>query len=788
METVHNKKEAVTLGTVALWLKNRLFNTTTLLVLLLPIFFAPVPTVPFLYAKGFLTIAVIVVALVVWVIARLRDGAFLIPDKMIFTSACVVVALYVLSAFFSGSSLSSFLAGGFEITTAAFMVGMFVLIYLITSQCNTRAKVFYAHAAFLIAGCIVAVFQLSRLFFPALSLNAFFDTTANMIGKWNELSVFFGLAAILSVVAIEMLHPRTVIKSVLYALLVVSLFFLALVNFSIVWMIVGIFSLIFFVYTIAINRSPDNAGENKIAVTALIVLVLSVAFIMFGGRLSDKMIGYFNISQLEGRPSWQATLEVARHSIKENPIWGIGPNRFYEVWNMHKPEGVNSTMLWNADFNYGVGLVPSFIVTLGIPGFLAWVFFIVLVLYAGFKAVFAKTTDDGAKYLIFASFISTLYLWILSIVYVPSTVMFVLTFVFTGILISIMYQERLMNSKIFSTFKSSRATFISVFLLVVLLLFVVAYSVVVTEKFIAEIYFQKASEVLSVKGDIQTAEGLLIKAADLSKEDIYFRSLSEINLLALNSIINQSDISGDIKNNKIRTALAAAIVNAQTAKNIDPTNYQNWLSLARVYEFVVPLSAPGAYDNAHSGYIEAQKLNPTNPSIPLSLARLELANNNPTKAKEYVTAALQLKSNYTEAIFMLSQIELALNDVKGAIASVEAATLLAPNDPTVYFRLGILRYDDKNFTDAASALETAVSLDGTYSNARYFLGLAYSKLGRTKDAISQFEAVLQLNPDNKDIAQILSNLKAGKAPLGSAPTKATTSKTLPVKEKAGSAL
>ncbi|MFA6094919.1 MAG: tetratricopeptide repeat protein [Candidatus Paceibacterota bacterium] len=790
METVHEKKLSTTLGSVFVWLKNKFFNTTTLLVLLLPIFFIPAITVPFIYAKGILTVAIIVISLAVWIIARLKDGVFVIHDKMIALLSSVIVILYVLSAFFSGSPIMSLIAGGFEITTAAFVVGMFVLIFLVASSCNTRTKVFNAYVAFLAAGCIVAIFQIFRLFFPSLSLNAFWNSTANMVGKWNELSVFFGLVTILTMVTLEMIRPRTAIKSILYALLAVSLFFLALVNFSIVWMIVGIFSLIFFVYTIAINRSSDTVVENKIAVTALVVLALSVAFIMFGNRLSERMSGYFNISQLEGRPSWQATLQVSKDSLKENPILGIGPNMFYKEWNLNKPVGVNSTVLWNADFNYGVGLIPSYLVMLGIPAFLAWLAFIVLVLYAGFKAVFARTTDMFAKYLIFVSFISSLYLWLLSILYVPSLVMFVLTFVFTGILISIMYQEKLTRPIVFSAFKSSKATFVSVFLLVVVLLLVVAYGVIVAEKFMAEVYFQKATVSLATNNDLQKAEALLIKAADLSKGDVYYRSLSEVNLLTLSSIVNQAEGSADTKRNQIRAALAAAIVNAQTARDIDPTNYQNWLSLARVYEFVLPLSIEGAYDNAKAGYEKARELNPTNPIIPLYLSRLELSNDNPTKAKEYVTSALQLKSNYTEAIFLLSQIELALDNVKGAISSVEAATLITPNDPTVYFRLGILRYDDKNFEDAASALETAVTLDSNYSNARYFLGLAYSKLGKNNEAIAQFEAVLKLNPDNKDVMQILTNLRAGKAPLSTPTTTTTktTTKTLPVKEKAGSAL
>ncbi len=64
-----------------------------------------------------------------------------------------------------------------------------------------------------------------------------------------------------------------------------------------------------------------------------------------------------------------------------------------------------------------------------------------------------------------------------------------------------------------------------------------------------------------------------------------------------------------------------------------------------------------------------------------------------------------------------------------------------------------------------SALERAVALVPTYSNAKYFLGLAYSKEGMVEDALTQFKQIQALNPDNAEIKVIISNLEAGNAPL-----------------------
>jgi hypothetical protein len=47
------------------------------------------------------------------------------------------------------------------------------------------------------------------------------------------------------------------------------------------------------------------------------------------------------------------------------------------------------------------------------------------------------------------------------------------------------------------------------------------------------------------------------------------------------------------------------------------------------------------------------------------------------------------------------------------------------------------------------------------------LGLLYDREGSKEDAIDQFDRILQANPGNEQIEQILANLKAGKPALGS---------------------
>jgi tetratricopeptide (TPR) repeat protein len=238
-----------------------------------------------------------------------------------------------------------------------------------------------------------------------------------------------------------------------------------------------------------------------------------------------------------------------------------------------------------------------------------------------------------------------------------------------------------------------------------------------------------------------------------------------------------------------------AAASARRATELDKTNYLNWIALGKVGESVVPLKnvVAGSYELASNSYNQALVLNSKNPSIYLNLANLEIAKGDIKKGREYIAKALEKKSNYTAAIFLLSQIEAEQGNIPEAINKAEQARILAPQDLGVLFQLGFLKYMSKDYTGAVDALGAAVSIRSNYSNAKYFLGLSLSKLGKTADAIQQFKDIKLLNPDNKEIEAILSNLEAGRGALENittpknVPKEPEKRKTLPVKDAGDSA-
>jgi hypothetical protein len=98
-----------------------------------------------------------------------------------------------------------------------------------------------------------------------------------------------------------------------------------------------------------------------------------------------------------------------------------------------------------------------------------------------------------------------------------------------------------------------------------------------------------------------------------------------------------------------------------------------------------------------------------------------------------------------------------------APAAASAPAPAAPVSQTAqaqpYVQAGVQSHDAGQFPQAAQYLEYALSLDGSLWQARQYLGNCYVQMGRTNEAIAQFEAVLSVNPD-QGLRQWVDGMKA----------------------------
>lgn len=751
---------------------------------LTPVFFIPSNSFPFQFSKVLLLSVLVLISFACWILSRLRDGQFVFSAITITYSSLAIVAVATISALASGTAKWGLVGQGFELGTVASLAVLFILMFLVPTVFRSKDRIFYAYLSFFTGVIIVAIFHILRLIFGAgfLSLGLFNEVTSNTIGKWNDLGIFFGVGAVVSLITLEMISLSKPFKSLLYGTLVVSLFFLALVNFSPVWYVLSIFSLIFLVYTVSLDKGEvilndstvtesvkKNPFLSRLPITSTVVLAISLVFIIGSNTVGVALANKLNISQIEARPSWLSTISIAKSVIARDPLLGSGPNRFANKWLANKPDGINSTIFWNTDFNFGIGLVPTFLVTTGILGALTWIIFLGLYLLVGFKAILSSIKDKFSRYLLVLSFLVSLFLWIINVFYIPDLTIVSLTFFFTGLFIASIYESNVVKPKVISFTEDPRMSFASILCLILLLIGTVSVGYSMIEKYTSAVYFQKG--VIIGASNLDKSEGYFLKAVALdSTVSAYYRALVQVDMLRMSTLLSQNtNISSvDALRTKFQGLLSGGLNYAQLAVQTDRTDYQNWVSLAQVYEAIVPLKITNAYESAVDSYKQALVLNPKSPSILLSMAKLNATHGDNVKAKEYIRQALQQRNSYTDAIFLLAQIQVAEGNIKDAIESVQSASYLSPNDSGIIFQLGLLRYSNKDFAGAVTALEQAITLNPTYANAKYFLGLCYQRLGRVADAIKQFKDLKVTNPNNTEIDLILKNLNAGLAPFANA--------------------
>jgi tetratricopeptide (TPR) repeat protein len=759
------------------------------LIFLLPIFFWPSLSVPGGLLKALLVIIPTLLVFVLWIMSCLRSGTIVFPKTWLLGSALGLILVYLISTLSSSSVKSSLIGQGYEIGTFAVIALLFVLLALIPIVLNDRKKITMAQVAVVSSAVIIALFHTIRFIFgfDHVSLNVFTEATSNTIGKWTDLGIFFGLTSLLSLVVLEnFTFIKKTYKYLSIFVLVVSLFFVASANLLSIWYVLGVFSIISLVYSFSIGyfSSRDSDDTNRsLPYTSLVVLAVSLIFILSSGQLGNFLSSKLGVSQVDVKPTWQATYDISMEVLKKDPVLGVGPNLFGNQWLLYKPASVNNTDYWNTDFDYGVGLIPTMLATTGILGFLGWLIFLSLFVYFGFRMIFMGVVDRTGRYLLLSSFFGAIYLWIMTIIYTPSFVNFALTFIFTGLTISVGIVEGLIRKEKFVFANNPKKSFISVLILIILILASISVGYIYVQKYLAAKNFQDAMLIQS-SGNVDKIRDYVYKAASLDANDLYYRSLAEVYISQLSSFANQLSQANRKptadESQRVQNILQAAFGVANEAVKVGDKDYENYLTLGRVYEFSLSAGLEGSYEGALNAYKKAAELNPKSPLIYLTMARLEVTNKDFTKARENINTALQLKNDYTDAAYLLSQIEVSQGNIKEAIATLEATTVFSPNQPIIFFQLGLLKYNQKDYSGAVVALERAVNLNNYYSNALYFLGLSYYKLGRTQEAIRAFEVIKALNPGNTDVQSVLNNMNKGWDPLA---TSAPAPTEPPVKQK-----
>ena len=654
------------------------FWSLFVVIVLLPIFFLPFTQIPIETSKGLLFVMGLAISIIFWIAARFSDGKINLPKSWLLLSAFGVLLVFLISALFSSALQVSLFGIMLDVGTFYFMLGAFLLMLLssiVLKDIKNAKTVFWG---IIISSAVLFLFQSLRLFMPdLLSLGILGGKTDNILGSWNALGLFTGFSTIMSLFIVEFFSVPKRIKWLLGVLIAFSVVLSAVVNFPLIWEILGIFALIIFIYKISFSfgRKQEEGSEKKhFPAFSFAVVMVSLLFFMSGQFIGELLPNSLNLSNIEIRPSFGATMSITGKALMKDPILGVGPNKFGEVWAMHKPQVINATQFWDTSFNSGSGLLPTFASTTGSLGILAWLTFFILFIMIGAKSLFASIKNN-MNWEVVVFFVASLYLFVSSFFYSTGEVMFLLAFAFTGIFIGLSSAGRSNGEISMSFLDDPRKSFFSIFFLVILMIISAAVGFKYVERLASVTYFGKTLSAST----IPMAEDSITKAISLHQNDLYLRTYTQVYLTKINSIVTKGSALSETDKADLQTSFDQAVNGAQLAVAYNSENYLNYNSLGAVYNTVGLLGVKGTYDKAIEAYKTASTLNPLNPGIKLATARVYFADGKIKEAKDFVKEALSLKPDYIEALITISQIEKSDGNNTVAISYAETALSLAPD-------------------------------------------------------------------------------------------------------------
>ena len=573
-------------------LLERVYRTVFIgLVILLPIIFIPSLWATLPHAKvGFLALMV-GIGLVAFVLARFLEGVLLLPRSWVLFASLFLPVAYLGSALATGASRASLLGLGIETHTVAIMFLWSAAAVLSSMVFRDRTDLIRVQYALLIGAAVVVVFQLLRLVFGAEFMNfggLFSSTAASIIGSWHDLGIFLGLAAFFAATLLaNPMHDISVwTRWLIRAVFALAVILLVIVNTFDVWVALGVLSFVAICYLgwKSIKRGNPARSMAMNLVPFFVLGGIALICALYGTQVHETLPERLQIEYVEVRPSWEGTFAIASQTLEgKNALFGSGPNTFGRQWGLYKPSGVNETAFWNADFLQGIGFIPTAITTIGLLAALAWILFLMSVVYESIKT-FLGSAEDTQPF-IAAVVGAVIYLWVLSIVYIPGVVLITFAFLFSGALVGWGMHAGTTGMYVRATSEVPRIGFVwSVSLIAVALITCIILGLIL-RTIIADLYVNKSIVTYNQTRDIKAAQVSLDKAFTIDgKNDKAHRAALELGILQIAALAASTSPDVEKLRAELSSTVSTAIQHGLAAVAQNGTNYQNWIALGLRYE------------------------------------------------------------------------------------------------------------------------------------------------------------------------------------------------------------
>jgi tetratricopeptide (TPR) repeat protein len=746
------------------------------------IFFIPFLPVGLVFVKGLILTLGAAIGLIFYFIDCISVGRILLPRGHTWKVFLGLVVASAITSFFVPNPLNSFLGGGFDIMTVSTLSIAFIYFFLINVWGNGLNFTKNIFKTVFITGFVAVVFSILQLVFnlvgqfPKMFVGL---SNSNLVGSFYDLAFLLSIFVILLTISIESNFWNGPMKIVSTIGVVMSLGLLFIINYPMLWYVVGFSGLTLLIVGLMPNTKASVVNQDgTTTINSLIsktrnfsVIAFLLVFCAFIGIVGSKSIGNFfaappmSFSVNEPRPSLRSSLYIVKNTYYYNPLTGAGLNRYNNAWEMGKHKILGGRLVaspfWNVSFIAAYSTFFGFITTLGIVAGVFFVWFLYLIVRNLIKLFSKSSLQKSRPRDILLYGFTSVYAFALIMFNVSNAAIFVVIIsIFAMLVARNQTMENVLNKEIVFI-NDARHSFFGILGLLGGTILTAFVGFVMLGVFYSGYLVNRAALQPATMDGVSKADSNLVRALKLHPLDAYARSAVDLHLIGVSTAIRDQGQSQEMLRNTITTEITAAATNAKLAINLDPKNYQNYVSLLKVQEALFQLGDVSAYSDTINNTKQILNLSPNNVGIIFRQAKAAVLAKNYADAYGFIDQILSINPAFVDAYILRSQIAMIENNPVNAISGLDEAIKIIPNSAALNYQKGLIYTTQNNYNNAVVEFEKALRIAPRSLDIYSSLALTYEKLGQKDAVLRVLTTARQYISDKTQIDSLIEKINNG---------------------------
>jgi tetratricopeptide (TPR) repeat protein/O-antigen ligase len=634
-----------------------------------------------------------VLLLGLWIFSWIVKGRVVLTRTPLDWPLIFLLIVVLISTYFSSSRYEAIYGNFPRIHGSAVSWVVYILLYFVTvSHLKDLAKIkMFLNVLY---GSAVVVAALTLLAFFHIFLPFDFAKAVNFTPTGSTFSTIAFLMLLLPLPILSIITPNKFMPLPLAVVLTILFGETIALTGSVPSLIVLLvaFALCFFL------SKPHQVKKTLplFLITVVVVgLTCVLAYVPFSGNSLQQLEANFPKEiQLPFVESWKVSVSAFRDA----PFLGTGPSSYLFNFTTYKPAEFNLLPFWNFSFDTAYNEYLQVLGTLGIFGFLAVLYFVIVIIVVSWRNLAVDTQDarqDNTHVLLPAMAVSGLLSIVLLAIHASTLVSVVVTFFVLAVLMMAQKSIRERVTELSLGIKASTADNrqFDLFPIILFVVYVIAAVAIFynTVTIVAADYNHRQALLTANTNGALTYQ-YLQKAESLNPQvDLYRVDMAQTNFALANAIAARAKPTADGKGlslstqdkQTIQTLLSQAIDEGRVAVVLSPRSARNWEVLASVYRNISGV-AQNSLAFSLSAYGQAIQLDPLNPTLRLDVGGIYYVTKNYDQAIRFFTDAANLKPDYANAYYNLSIAYRDKGDLPDALAVANQTVVLlqtTPNSP-----------------------------------------------------------------------------------------------------------